>query len=155
MIYGFIRDHSDEFTVEKMCQVLEVSRSGYYDCLEREAGQRQLENEELKLKIAEIYWQNKGRYGSPRIHKQLKQMGYHYNIKRIERLMSVMGLKVIQKKKYKRTTDSNHKLPIKDNLLKRNFNINQPNKVWVSDITYIPTNEGWLLSCSNYRALFT
>lgn len=69
--------------------------------------------------------------------------------------MSVMGLKAIQKEKYKRTTDSNHKLPIKDNLLKRNFNINQPNKVWVSDITYIPTNEGWLLSCSNYRALFT
>lgn len=63
-------------------------------------------------------------------------MGYHYNIKRIERLMREMGLKAIQKKKYKRTTDSNHNLPINDNLINRNFNINQPNKVWVSDITY-------------------
>ena len=69
MIYGFIREHSNQFTVKKMCQVLNISRSGYYDCLEREVGQRQLENEELKLKIAKIYWQNKGCYESPRIHK--------------------------------------------------------------------------------------
>lgn len=144
MIYGFIRDHSDEFTVQKMCQVLNVSRSGYYDWLERKPSQRQLDNDELKTKIAEIYWQNKGRYGSPRIHKQLRQEGFHYNKKRIERLMKVMGLKAIQKRKFKRTTDSDHDLPVKKNLLKRKFNVTQPNKVWVSDITYIPTKEGWL-----------
>jgi len=127
-----------------MCQVLEVSRSGYYDWLNRKPSQRQLENEKLKIKIAEIYWQHKGRYGSPRIYRQLKQEGYNYNIKRIERLMNVMGLKAIQKRKFKRTTNSNHNLPLKDNLLKRNFNVTQPNKVWASDITYISTNEGWL-----------
>jgi len=127
-----------------MCQVLEVSRSGYYDWLNREPSQRQLENEKLKLKIAEIYWQHKGRYGSPRIYRQLKKEGYNYNIKRIERLMNVMELKAIQKRKFKKTTNSNHDLPLKNNLLKRNFNVTQPNKVWVSDITYISTNEGWL-----------
>ena len=95
-----------------MCQVLEVSRSGYYDWLNRKPSQRQLENEKLKIKIAEIYWQHKGRYGSPRIYRQLKQEGYNYNIKRIERLMNVMGLKAIQKRKFKRTTNSNHNLPL-------------------------------------------
>jgi len=127
-----------------MCQVLEVSRSGYYGWLNRKPSQRQLENEKLKLKIAEIYWQHKGRYGSPRIYRQLKKEGYNYNIKRIERLMNVMELKAIQKRKFKKTTDSNHNLPLKKNLLNRNFNVTQPNKVWVSDITYISTNEGWL-----------
>ncbi|WP_143710044.1 IS3 family transposase [Halothermothrix orenii] len=144
IIYGFIRDHSDEFTVERMCQVLNVSRSGYYSWLSRKPGKRQLTNEKLKLKIDKIYWQNRGRYGSPRIHKQLKKDGYYYNIKRIERLMRVMGLKAIQKRKFKRTTNSDHNLPSKNNLLKRNFSVTQPNKVWVSDITYIPTKEGWL-----------
>ena len=120
-----------------MCQVLEVSRSGYYDWLNREPSQRQLENEKLKIKITEIYWQHKGRYGSPRIYRQLKKEGYNYNIKRIEKLMNIRGLKAIQKRKFKKTTDSNHNLPLKKNLLNRKFNVTQPNKVWVSDITHI------------------
>lgn len=144
MIYGFIRDHSDEFAVQKMCQVLSVSRSGYYSWLNREPSQKQLTNEELKIKIAEIYWQSRGTYGSPRIYRQLVIKGYNYNIKRIERLMKVMGLKAIQKRKFKRTTHSDHDFPLKKNLLNRNFNVTQPNKVWVSDITYVPTKEGWL-----------
>lgn len=128
----------------KMCQVLNVSRSGYYSWLNREPSQRQITNEQLKLKIAEIYWQNSGRYGSPRIYRKFKKDGYHFNIKRIERLMKLMGLKAIQKRKFKRTTNSDHNLPLKKNLLNRNFIVTNPNKVWVSDITYIPTQEGWL-----------
>jgi len=127
-----------------MCQVLEVSRSGYYDWLNREPSQRQLENKKLKDKIAEIYWQHSGRYGSPRIHRQLIKEGYNCNIKRVARLMRVMGLKAVQKRKFKKTTDSNHNLPLQENLLNREFDVIQPNKVWVSDITYIPTDEGWL-----------
>lgn len=127
-----------------MCQVLEVSRSGYYKWLNKKPSKNQLFNEELKIKIAEIYWQHKGRYGSPRIHKQLRKEGYAVNIKRVTRLMRIMGLKAIQKRKFKKTTNSNHNLPIKDNLLKRKFDIKKPNKVWVSDITYIPTQTGWL-----------
>ena len=127
-----------------MCQVLSVSRSGFYDWLDREPSQRKLENDKLKLEIAKIYWQHRGRYGSPRIHRELLKNGHKCNIKRVVRLMSVMGLKAIQKKKFKKTTDSNHNLPLKENLLNRNFDISKPNKAWVSDITYIPTAEGWL-----------
>ena len=91
-----------------MCQVLEVSRSGFYDWLGREPSQRKIKNEKLKLEIAKIYWQHSGRYGSPRIHRQLIKEGHDCNIKRVVRLMRVMGLKAIQKKKFKKTTDSNH-----------------------------------------------
>ncbi|GAB6138512.1 hypothetical protein JCM15060_17010 [Halanaerobaculum tunisiense] len=83
-----------------MCQVLEVSSSGYYKWLNRKPSQREKLNEELKLKIAEIYWQHNGTYGSPRIHKVLRKKGYTVNIKRVARLMRVMGLKVIQKIKF-------------------------------------------------------
>ena len=127
-----------------MCQVLAVSRSGFYDWLDREPSQREIENKKLKLEIAKIYWQHSGRYGSPRIHRQLVKEGHICNIKRVVRLMRVLGLKAIQKKKFKKTTDSNHNLPLKENLLNRNFDVSKPNKVWASDITYIPTAEGWL-----------
>lgn len=73
VIYGFIRDHSDEFPVMKMCHVLEVSRSGYYDWLNRKPSKRQLENEELKLEITKIYWKHSGHYGSPRIYRELRK----------------------------------------------------------------------------------
>ena len=69
MIYGFIRDHSNEFAVERMCQTLKVSRSGYYSWLKRKPSKRELENKKLKLKISQIYWQSRGTYGSPRIYR--------------------------------------------------------------------------------------
>jgi len=100
--------------------------------------------EKLKLEIAEIHWQHSGCYGNPRIHRQLVKEGHNCNIKRVVRLMRVLGLREIQKKKFKKTTDSNHNLPLKENLLNRNFDVSKPNKVWASDITYIPTAEGWL-----------
>jgi transposase InsO family protein len=90
-----------------MCQVLKVSRSGFYDWLDREPSQREIKNKKLKLEIAKIYWQHSGRYGSPRIHRQLVKDGHTCNIKRVVRLMKVMGLRAIQKKKFKKTTDSN------------------------------------------------
>ena len=125
-----------------MCQVLDVSRSEYYSWLNRTPSKKKLENEELKIKIAEIYWQSRCTYGSPRIHQKLKKEGYHYNIKRIERLMIELGLKAKQKRKFKVTTDSNHNYPVKENLLKRKFDVSTPNKAWLSDITYISTKEG-------------
>lgn len=144
MKYGFIWDHSNEFSVQRICQVLDVSRSGYYSWLNRKPSKRKLENQGLKLRIAQIYSEKDGRYGSPRIYRQLRKEGFKCNQKRVERLMKVLGLKAKQKRKFKVTTDSNHNLPIKDNLLNREFNVNQKNKVWVSDITYISTKEGWL-----------
>lgn len=127
-----------------MCQVLNVSRSGYYQWLKRTPSKREKENEYIKNKIAEIYWRSRGTYGSPRIHKQLAKEGIHCSKKRVERLMKELGLKAKQKRKFKVTTNSKHNLPVRKNVLNRKFYINQPNKVWVSDITYIFTCEGWL-----------
>lgn len=127
-----------------MCQILDVSRSGYYNWSKRSLSQREQENNILKQKIAQIYWQSRGTYGSPRIHKQLSKEGIKCSKKRVERLMREQGLKARQKRKFKNTTDSNHDLPIKRNILNRQFKVSQPNKVWVSDITYIYTKEGWL-----------
>ncbi|MCK8826569.1 IS3 family transposase [Natroniella acetigena] len=144
MKYGFIREHRNEFPITRMCQVLGVSRSGYYSWLNRKPSKRKQENYKLKLRIAQIYSESRGSYGSPRIYKQLKKEGFKCNKKRIERLMRVLGLKAIQKRKFRVTTDSNHNLPIKENLLERKFDVTEKNKVWVSDITYISTKEGWL-----------
>lgn len=144
MKYGFIRDHSNEFAVERMCKVLEVSRSGYYKWLKRKQSKRKEENDRLKLKISEIYWQSKGSYGSPRVYRKLRNQGIRCNKKRVERLMKELGLKAIQKRKFKATTNSNHNLPVNENILNREFDVKERNKVWVSDITYIPTQEGWL-----------
>jgi len=127
-----------------MCQILDVSRSGYYNWSKRSLSQREQENNILKQKIAQIYWQSRGTYGSPRIHKQLSKEGIKCSKRRVERLMREQGLKARQKRKFKNTTDSNHDLPIKRNILNRQFKVSQPNKVWVSDITYIYTKEGWL-----------
>lgn len=127
-----------------MCKVLKVSRSGYYKWLKRKPSQREKQNKKLKQKIAKIYWQSRGTYGSPRIHKQLKKAGIKCNEKRVARLMRNLGLRAKQKRKFKTTTNSNHNLSVKRNILNREFDVNKKNKVWTSDITYIPTKEGWL-----------
>jgi putative transposase len=127
-----------------MCQVLCVSRSGYYHWLNHPISQRKIKDMELKQKITEIYHQNRKRYGSPRIHKKLLREGYHIGKKRVERLMSEMNIQAVAKRKYKATTDSSHSKPVADNLLDRNFTPEKPNTSWVADITYIATQEGWL-----------
>ena len=99
---------------------------------------------QLKEQIRQIYYQNRKRYGSPRIFQQLLREGYAIGKKRVERLMRQMGIQAVAKKKYKATTDSSHAMPVADNLLDRNFTPDKPNTSWVADITYIPTSEGWL-----------
>lgn len=130
--------------MEKMCQVFDVSRSGYYQWLHRGPSARHKRDQVLKEKILEVYHEGRGYYGSPRIHRQLVKKGYRCGRKRVERLMKEMGIRARQKKKYKATTDSNHSFPVAENHLKRNFTAFGPNQHWVSDITYIYTKEGWL-----------
>ena len=132
------------FRVKKMCQVLKVSRSGYYYWLKYPISQRKIKDMELKEEIRRIYHKNCKRYGSPRIHQQLLREGYAIGKKRVERLMSELGIQAVAKRKYKATTDSAHTKPVAENHLNRNFTPGKPNISWVADITYIPTAEGWL-----------
>ena len=132
------------FAIEKMCKVLKVSRSGYYHWLSRRPSPRKTENQRILDQIHQIYRASKGRYGSPKITQALNYQGIHVSRPRVARLMRKDHLRSIIKKKYRMTTNSMHNYPIADNHLNRNFNVQRKGLVWVSDITYIQTDQGWL-----------
>ena len=144
MKYRFIKDHQHLFPVEKMCLALKVSRGGFYGWLHRPLSNRAKENMILLKKIQKIHTDSKQRYGSPRITDELHDAGYKVSQPRVARLMKQAGIRSTAKRKFKVTTDSNHNYPVSPNLLRRDFATDAPEKVWVSDITYIPTDEGWL-----------
>jgi len=123
---------------------LEVSRSGYYAWLKRPESRLKIQNRELLKKIRKIYTVSRGTYGSPRITKALNKEGTTCGRNRIARLMRENGIVARSKRKYKATTNSKHNYPVAENLVNQNFTVDRPNKVWVADITYIPTDEGWL-----------
>ena len=124
-----------------MCEVLQVSKSGYYRWTVRKTDP---EEEALKDLIQGIYAEHLGRYGYRRIHKAIQRLGLSVNRKRIARLMHEMGLQGRERRAFKRTTDSKHKQPVSENLLDQQFDVEDINRVWLSDITYIKTLEGWL-----------
>ena len=132
------------FTVRKMCRVLGVSRSGYYAYLRRGLNRRHEENRSLLTKIQEIWAWSHRVYGSPRITAELRAQGYRCGEKRIARIMRANAIASLTRKRYKITTNSDHKLPVAEDLVERDFTATGPNKLWVSDITYIWTWEGWL-----------
>jgi len=142
--YGFIKSHRHEFPVEKMCKVLEVSRSGYYKWLMGVPSKRKLYRDFLTKEIHHVYRMSKCRYGSPRITKELNVQGIKASQPFVAKLMRVECLRSIIKKKYKETTDSSHNYPVVENKLNREFTVKERNIVWVSDLTYIRTGEGWL-----------
>lgn len=144
MIYRFVRDHQRRFPVTIMCQVLGVSRSGYYAWITRPDSARRREDQTLKRRIKAIHRDSRETYGSPRVHRQLRSEGETCGRHRVSRLMREDGLKAKVRKRYKATTDSKHKLPVAPNLLQRDFAPATPNQVWASDITYVWTGEGWL-----------
>jgi len=127
-----------------MCKVLRASRSSYYNWLTRNPSRQSIENLELSARIKKIYELSKRTYGSPRVTIKLLEEGFHVSRPRVARLMKKLGLKSIIRKKWIITTDSRHKYPIVENKLNRDFNVIRPCQVWVSDITYIKTSQGWL-----------
>jgi len=136
----------DEHPVQVLCEAFAVSRSGYYDWSQRQAapGPRALADAALRPQIAAIYQEYDGSYGSPRICRELANAGQRHGRNRIARLMREQGLCGQQHARFKpATTDSNHDLPIAPNRL-RNAVVTSPNQVWVADITYIQTAQGWL-----------
>ena len=127
-----------------MCRVLSVSRSGYYDWLKRLPSQREQENIILAHSIKQIFDTEKQRVGAPRITRRLRISGQKVGKNRVAKVMQQLGIRAKGVKKYKATTNSRHGLPVAPNLLEQNFEAISPNQKWVSDITYIWTEEGWL-----------
>lgn len=134
-----------QYQVAKMAEWLHVSRSGYYAWRKRYPGMRELENRKLLELIREIFDDSRQSYGSKKItHEINNQFNKPVNHKRIERIMKENGIRSKVTKKYKATTNSHHSLPVADNILNREFHADAPGQKMVSDITYIPTEEGWL-----------
>jgi transposase InsO family protein len=127
-----------------MCKVLKVSRSSYYCWLTRNPSRRSIENRDLSDRIRKIYDLSKRTYGSPRVTIKLQEEGFHVSRPRVARLMKKQNLKSIIRKKWVITTDSRHNYPVVENRLNRDFNVTRSGQVWVSDITYIKTSQGWL-----------
>lgn len=148
MRYQFIDQHREQFSISLMCEVLEVSRSGYYAWQQRPVSQREMENQKLLERIKQIHQECYQSYGSPRMHQALNQEGYTCGRHRVARLMHKHGIQAKIKTKKLVTTKRDPGHPVAENVLAQDFTADAPDRKWVCDITYIPTCEGWLyLAC--------
>ena len=143
-----------KYPVRSLHRVLGVSVSGYYSWVDRPLSARAREELRLELEIKAADSRTRHTYGPERLQQELAEYGVSAGVCRIKRIRKKLGIHCIQKKKFKATTDSKHKLPVAENLLRQNFKVSQPDTVWVSDITYVPTDEGWLY-LAGHKDLFT
>ncbi|MCL6417872.1 IS3 family transposase [Aestuariirhabdus sp. Z084] len=144
MKYQFIRRHSKEHPIVRLCEVLEVSTSGYYDWLDRPESKRSKENKRLTQRIRYHHEKSHGIYGSPKIHRNLIEEGNECSRPRVARLMKQASIQSKLRRKFMVTTDSRATTQPAPDRLKRKFEVDTPNTAWVSDTTFIPTREGWL-----------
>ena len=142
-----------EYPIPLMCRVLDVNRSGYYAWLSRKPSKRSREEERLAVEIKAAHKRTHETYGPERLQQDLAAHGVKAGICRIRRIRKKHGIRCKQVKKFKVTTDSGHTLPVAENILEQRFEAQAPNHVWVSDITYISTDEGWLY-CAAHKDLF-
>ena len=143
-----------KYGVAVMCMILHVSKSGYYKWLNRKPSRRVLEEGRLEVEIKAAHKRTRETCGPERLQHELKDRGVSVGICRIRRIRKKLGIRCKQKRKFKATTDSKHTLPVAENLLHQQFEVTRPNEAWVSDITYIPTEEGWLY-VAGHKDLFT
>ena len=132
------------YPIPLISRILKVSASGFYAWLDRPPSERAREEMRLEVEIKAAHRRTRQTYGAERLQHELKEHGIRVGICRIKRIRRKLGLRCKQKRKFKATTDSKHKLPVAENILKQQFKVYQPDTVWVSDITYVPTDEGWL-----------
>ena len=144
MRYEFIRRQRKEYSVVRLCEVLEVSTSGFYDWLERPESNRSRENRRLTEKVRRSHQQSREIYGSPKIHKDLIAEGEPCSVNRVARLMKKSDIQSKMARKFVITTDSRNTMQPAPDLLQRQFVVDQQDKAWVSDTTFIATREGWL-----------
>lgn len=144
MRYGRIDELRQTYPIAAMCRVLDVSESGYHAWRKRPPSKLALSNARLEVEIKAAHERTRQTYGPERLQADLADNGVQVGISRIKRIRKKLGLCCRQKRKFKATTDSKHSLPVAPNLLDRKFAVAAPNKTWVTDITYIATDEGWL-----------
>ncbi len=146
MKFAFIKEHlAESYPLGVTCQALEVSRSGYYEWRDRPASAQAQRRQELAAKIEAMHRENRGVYGSPRVFQALRAQGESVCENTVAKVMNEQGIQAKAKKKFfPRTTDSGHDRPVAKNLLGRQFEAQMPDQKWAVDITYVPTDEGWL-----------
>jgi transposase InsO family protein len=151
MRFQFIHAHARIFHIATMCRVLEVSKAGYYAWRARPLAERVKADRRLSARIRAIYQETKGRYGSPRVYQELRALGLACGKHRTARLMRAEGLRAKSARRFRVTTQSAHAHPVVPNVLGRDFGVPAPTPaaaatapVWMADITYLPTGEGWL-----------
>jgi len=149
-----IRELRLAYCVALLCRVLEVAASGYYVWVKRPITIRQREEMRLELEIRAAHKRTRQTYGPERLQRDLADNGVVVGVHRIKRIRRKLGLRCRQKRRFKATTDSRHSLPVAENLLDQKFEASAPNQIWLSDITYIPTEEGWLY-LAGHKDLFT
>jgi len=142
--FAFISAEKARAPVSALCRVLDVTRSGFYAWEKRDPSERAIDDQSLALEIAAIHKASGETYGSPRVHAELRAKGIEVSCKRVARLMRELGIRSLRKRRFKATTDSGHALPVADNILDRTFEVDAPDVAWVTDITYVRTDEGWL-----------
>ncbi len=144
MRFGFIQTEKATYPVRVLCRTLQVSASGFYAWCQRDRSNRAKKDAALRVQILAAHAASNKTYGSPRIHEELTTAGEKLGRKRVARLMQDEGIEGQRKRRFRVTTDSRHSHPVAANKLNRDFTVSAPNKVWVSDITYIWTREGWM-----------
>ena len=144
MKFAFIAVEKAAFPVAVLCRTLGVSRAGFYATQGRPPAAREQADAALGVEVAAIHAESRTCYGSPRVHAELRARGHRLSSKRVARLMRQRGLAACRRRRYRVTTDSAHACPVPGNLLARQFTAVAPNQVWVTDITYLWTGEGWL-----------
>ena len=145
MKYAFVRENHRRWPVGVMCRVLLVSRSGYYGWRNRPASRRRQRREALVAKIRIAHQENRQLYGSPRIHRALLIDGESVSRNTVAKLMREANIRAKQRRRFvPRTTDSTHQKPVAGNILDRDFTASEPDRKWAADITYVPTDQGWL-----------
>jgi putative transposase len=141
------------YTIPFMCRMLHVSPSGYYTWSSRPPSKHAQDEARLEIEIRAAHRRNRGTFGPERLQRDLAEYGVKVGSSRIRRIRNKLGIRCKQVKKFKATTYSEHTLPVAENLLEQNFATSLPNQVWVSDLTYVPTDEGWLY-CAAHKDLF-
>lgn len=147
MKYRFIKEQAGAHAVKLLCKVMRVSPQAYYRWGKRQPSRRQHNDEALIEQIRCVHQSSRRTYGSPRVHRELGAQGIVCSRKRVARLMRLHSIRARSVRRFRLTTDSSHGLPVAANVLDRQFGVPAPNRVWVTDITYVPTAEGWLYLC--------